>query len=87
MTLLLTVFFIIDGIASIMLAMEHRRHASNAWGWLLASGIFDLLLAGFIISGFPGTAAWVVGLIVGIDLIFGGSSLVAVAMRARSVKP
>ena len=86
LTLLLTAFFVVDGIASIMLAIEHQRHGSNSWGWLLASGIVDLVLAGFIFLGFPGTAAWAIGLIVGIDLIFGGSSLVVVALKARKTR-
>ncbi len=86
LTLLLTAFFIVDGIASIMLAIDHQRHGSNSWGWLLASGIVDLVLAGLIFIGLPGTAAWAIGLIVGIDLIFGGSSLVMVALKARAAK-
>jgi uncharacterized membrane protein HdeD (DUF308 family) len=87
LTLVLSAFFIVDGIMSIMCAIEHRRHYSSTWGWILASGIVDLMLAGLIISGFPGTAAWAIGLIVGIDLMFGGSSLVVVALRARMSKP
>jgi uncharacterized membrane protein HdeD (DUF308 family) len=84
LTLVLTGYFIADGVVSIMLAIEHRRQFSHAWGWLLAAGIVDLLLAAIIISGLPGTAAWAIGLIVGIDLMFGGSSLVVIALRART---
>ena len=84
LTLLLTAFFIVDGVSSIMFAVEHRRHGSNTWGWLLLSGAIDLLLAAFIFWGFPGTAAWAIGLIVGIDFIFGGSSLMMVALKARA---
>jgi uncharacterized membrane protein HdeD (DUF308 family) len=87
LTVLLTMFFVIDGVASIMLAMEHRRHSSGTWGWLVASGIVDLVLAAIILSGFPGTAAWAIGLLVGIDLIFGGSALVAISLKARSENP
>ena len=86
LTLVLTIFFIVDGVASVMLAIEHQRHASGGWGWLLASGILDLALAGFIFWGLPGTAAWAIGLIVGIDFIFGGSSLVVVALQARTAQ-
>jgi uncharacterized membrane protein HdeD (DUF308 family) len=50
----------------------------------LASGIVDSLLAAIIISGFPSTAAWAIGLIVGIDLVFGGSALVGIALQART---
>ena len=84
LTFLLSVYFLVDGFASIMFAIDHRRHYSKTWGWLLASGVFDLLLAGLIILGLPGTAAWVIGLVVGIDLVFGGWSLIAVALGART---
>lgn len=86
LTLVLSIFFIFDGIMSIMYGIDHRRNLSNSWGWLVASGIVDLLLAGMIILGLPGTAAWAIGLIVGINFVFGGSSLLAVALRARLFK-
>lgn len=84
LTALLTAYFALDGIASIMMAIEHRRDAARAWAWLIASGVLDLVLAAIIISGFPETATWAIGLIVGIDLIFGGSALAALALRARA---
>jgi uncharacterized membrane protein HdeD (DUF308 family) len=48
------------------------------------SGIIDLILATIIFAGLPGTAAWALGLLVGINMIFGGSALVAMALRART---
>jgi uncharacterized membrane protein HdeD (DUF308 family) len=87
LTLLLTAFFILDGIASIMYALAHRRELTGRWGWLLASGLIDLALAVLIIFGFPASAAWAVGLLVGIDLIFGGTSLIIVALHARMSAP
>jgi uncharacterized membrane protein HdeD (DUF308 family) len=51
---------------------------------MLISGIVDLLLAGIIFAGFPGTAAWALGLLVGINMIFGGVALVGIAAHARS---
>jgi uncharacterized membrane protein HdeD (DUF308 family) len=45
--------------------------------------VIDLLLAGVVISGMPGTLAWALGLLVGIDLLFGGWALIAMAMAAR----
>ena len=83
LTLVLVVFFLVDGVASIMLALEHRRELSGMWGWLVVTGVVDLILAAIILSGFPQTAAWVLGLLVGIDLLFGGASLLAIALAAR----
>ena len=83
LTLVLAGFFILDGIASIMIAADHRKHFSRTWGWLLASGVIDLVLAALILSGFPQTASWAIGLILGFDLIFGGAALVVMALAAR----
>ena len=84
LTLVLIVFFVVEGVASIMYALEHRRELSGRWEWMLISGIIDLLLAAIIFAGFPGTAAWALGLLVGINMIFGGMALVAIAAHARS---
>jgi uncharacterized membrane protein HdeD (DUF308 family) len=83
LTFVLIAFFIIDGILSIILAIEHRRELVGRWGWILVSGIVDLIIAGIIWAGLPGTAAWAIGLLVGIDLVFAGTALVMVALAAR----
>jgi|SRR5579883_664540 uncharacterized membrane protein HdeD (DUF308 family) len=85
LTLVLIVFFIIEGVATIMYALEHKRELSGRWGWMLASGIVDLILAAIILVGLPGTAAWAIGVLVGINMIFGGSALIAMAMHARTL--
>jgi uncharacterized membrane protein HdeD (DUF308 family) len=84
LTLILTVFLTIEGIASIFFAFEHRRELTGRWGMMLFSGVVDLLLAGIIFAGLPGTAAWAIGLLIGINLVFGGSALVAMALHARN---
>jgi uncharacterized membrane protein HdeD (DUF308 family) len=84
LTLVLIVFFAIEGIVSIMYAIEHRRQYSGRWAWMLVSGIIDLILAGIIFAGLPGTALWALGLLLGINLLFGGISLIAMATYARS---
>ncbi len=83
LTLLLIAFFVIEGIASIMFAVEHRRQLSGRWEWMLLSGVIDLVLAGIIFAGLPGTAAWALGVLVGVNLIFGGAALIAMALHAR----
>jgi uncharacterized membrane protein HdeD (DUF308 family) len=83
LTLLLIAFFVIEGIVSIMYALEHRQQLSGRWEWMLISGIVDLLLAGMIFTGLPGSAAWALGLLVGINMIFGGTALVMMARHAR----
>jgi uncharacterized membrane protein HdeD (DUF308 family) len=84
LTVVLTVFLALEGIVSIMYALDHRRERSPRWSFMLVSGIVDLVLAGLIFSGLPATAAWAIGLLVGINLTFGGSALIAMALRARA---
>ena len=83
-TLVMVAFFIVEGVATIMYALEHRRELSGRWEWMLVSGVIDLFLAAIILMGYPGTAAWALGLLLGINMIFGGSALVAMALHARS---
>jgi uncharacterized membrane protein HdeD (DUF308 family) len=87
LTLVLIVFFAIEGGVSIMYALEHKRELSGRWGWMLASGVVDLILAVIILAGLPGTAAWAIGLLVGINMLFGGSALIAMALHARELDP
>jgi uncharacterized membrane protein HdeD (DUF308 family) len=87
LTLVLIVFFAVEGGASIMYALDHKRELSGRWGFMLVSGIVDLILAAIIVAGLPGTAAWAIGLLVGINMIFGGSALIAMAMHARTLAP
>src|SRR5262249_4386380 len=87
LTLVLIVFFAIEGVASIMFALEHKRELSGKWGWMLASGVIDLILAAIILAGLPGTATWALGLLVGINMLFGGSALIVMALRAREADP
>jgi len=84
LTLVLIAFFIVEGIATLMYAFEHRAQLSGRWGWMLASGIVDLILAGIIFAGLPGTAAWALGLLVGINMLFGGTAMIGMALAARN---
>ena len=49
----------------------------------MAAGLVDIVIAAMIITGLPGSAAWAIGLLVGINLVFGGSSLIGMALAAR----
>ncbi len=87
LTLILTVFLVLEGVVSILYALEHKRELSGRWGMMLFSGVVDLFLAAIIFAGLPGTAAWAIGLLVGINLVFGGSALIAMALHARNIAP
>jgi len=83
LTLVIGIYFVAEGVATIMYALEHRRELSERWLWLLIAGIFDVLISFMIISGLPGSAEWAIGLLVGINLVFGGASLIGMALAER----
>jgi uncharacterized membrane protein HdeD (DUF308 family) len=83
LTIVVGAYFLAEGVATIMYALEHRRELLERWQWLLVGGIMDLLIAAIIITGLPGSALWAVGLLVGINLLFGGATLIGVALAAR----
>jgi uncharacterized membrane protein HdeD (DUF308 family) len=66
-----------------MYAVDHRRQLTGSWVWMLLSGIIDIILAGIILLGLPETAVWALGLLVGINMLFGGAALIAMAFAAR----
>jgi len=82
-TFVLTAFLVVDGVLMIAFGLEHRKSLSAQWGWLVVNGVVDLALAALIVWALPGSAVWALGLIVGIDLLFGGWSLIAIALSAR----
>ena len=70
-----------------MFAIEHKRQLSGRREWMAASGIVDLALAALVITGLPGMANWAVGILVGINMIFGGSALIAMAVYGHANAP
>ena len=84
LTIVVGAYFLAEGVATIMYALEHRRELSARWGWMLAAGLMDIIVAGIIIAGLPGSALWAIGLLVGINLMFGGATLIGMALAARN---
>jgi uncharacterized membrane protein HdeD (DUF308 family) len=84
LTYVLIAFFIFDGVTMIMLSIAHRRELSGRWEWILVNGVIDLLLAAIILSGMPGSSTWALGLLLGIDLVFGGWALITMALAAKN---
>ncbi|WP_398476389.1 HdeD family acid-resistance protein [Tardiphaga sp.] len=83
LTVVVGIYFLAEGVATIMYALQHRKELSERWGWMAFSGLMDIAIAFFIISGLPGSAAWAIGVLVGINLLIGGSSLIGMALAAR----
>ncbi len=84
LTLVLAAFFLAQGVTQIFASLSHRR-VLKSWGWVLLSGVVDLILAGIIMSGWPETSAWVIGILVGVNLLMVGISLIMTAIAGREV--
>jgi uncharacterized membrane protein HdeD (DUF308 family) len=84
LTIVVSAFFLAEGVATIMYSLQHRRELPERWSWLLVGGLMDLLIAFLIIAGLPGSAEWAIGLLAGINLLFGGATLIGVALAARN---
>ena len=83
LTFLLTAFFLVEGVFQIATSLVYRDSLPGTWGWMLASGVSDLLLVSIIVLGWPATGVWVLGLLVGINLFMSGWAIVMMAFAGR----
>jgi uncharacterized membrane protein HdeD (DUF308 family) len=84
LTIVVGAYLLAEGVATIMYALAHRRELPGRWSWMLIAGLMDILIAAIIIAGLPQSALWALGLLVGINLLFGGATLIGVALAARN---
>jgi uncharacterized membrane protein HdeD (DUF308 family) len=81
LTLLLIVFFMVEGISKVIFSLTIRPFPN--WGWVLASGVVSILLAFYLWANTPVTAIWLLGVLLGIELICEGAALGRMALHAR----
>jgi len=77
LTLALTAFFAAEGIFQIVTSLAYRKALPDAWGWLLASGVCDLILVAIIVYSWPLSATWTLGLLAGVNLLTSGCAFAA----------
>ena len=78
------IILVLLGILALIAPLAAALTAAVLFGWiLLASGIVDLVLAVLLLVGLPGSSLWVLGLLIAINLIYGGIALIAIALHAR----
>jgi uncharacterized membrane protein HdeD (DUF308 family) len=82
LTLLLLVYFMIEGISKVIFSLTIRPFPN--WGWVLASGIVGILVALYLWSNLPVTAIWLLGVLLGIQLISEGAALGYFAWKVRT---
>ena len=81
LTLLLIVFFMVEGISKIIFSLTIRPFPN--WGWVFASGVIGILLSFYLWANTPVTAIWLLGVLLGIGLISEGAALGNMAWQAR----
>lgn len=81
LTLILMFFFFVGGLFKIFMSFELRP--LRGWGWVLTNGILGVLMAFIIYSGWPGSALWLIGLLLGIDMLFFGVALIYLAAAIK----
>ncbi len=89
LTIVLAVYLVVEGIASIAYAWSHRGHLPHGWGWMVFNGVVDLIMAAVIVWVVPFlfAALWLLGLVIGIDFIIGGFSLMRMGTAAKMQPP
>lgn len=83
LTLVLGIYFLLMGLTRIAVAFVGRG-TPNA-GWVGLSGVCGLIIGILVLIKFPSSADWAIGLLVGIDLIFAGWTLISVAQVGKEL--
>lgn len=81
LTMLMAVFFLIGGLFQLIASLAV---ALPGWGWAAADGIVTIVLGALVLAQWPASGLWVIGLFVGIDLIFYGAAWIALAAGLRT---
>ena len=81
LTIILALYFILDGISEIVAAMRLRPGS----GWMLFGGIVSILLGIMIWGQFPLSGVWAIGILLGIKLFFVGLIMVMGGSAVRSM--
>ena len=83
LTMLVGIYFLIDGSTRSLLAFGMRP--MRGWGWTLLNGIIGILLGIAILTRWPVSGLWVIGVFIGIHILIRGWAMVALGMAARNV--
>lgn len=81
LTILISIFFFLEGLFKIFLAVRLRKFGNPVW--VMLSGILAIALAAIIWIGWPNTAHWFIGLLIGVNLLFFGFAQLGFAWHAK----
>ena len=79
--ILLVIYFLLTGFASISFALDLRP--LGGWGWMMLNGVLSITLAIIFLAGWPFSSAALIGILVGISFVFDGISLLAVSRAMK----
>jgi uncharacterized membrane protein HdeD (DUF308 family) len=82
LTLLLLVYFMVEGISKVIFSLMIKPFPN--WGWVLVSGVITILVAFYLWASLPVTAIWLLGVLLGIQLICEGAALGYLAWKVRA---
>lgn len=85
MTMLLIVYFMVEGLAKVIFALTIRPFPN--WGWVLASGFLGIVLSSLLWTNMPLSSEWLLGFMLGLLLISEGAALAYLAWRVRTAPP
>lgn len=81
LTLVLGVFFVVEGVVDIVAYFYTRKIGGS--GWMLVDGIVTLLLGALVWSQWPVSSLWLIGTLVGISMLMTGVTRLMMALAAR----
>ena len=84
LTWVLAIFFLVIGIFRILVGIQARGQVPNA-GWTIVNGVLAVVIAILVIANLPSSAAWAIGLLVGIQLLFDGIMMVVAAQQGKKL--
>jgi uncharacterized membrane protein HdeD (DUF308 family) len=84
LTIILFAYFLVEGITGIILALQVKPQ--KGWGMLLINGIVSVLLAIMVYRHWPVSAVWLPGVLVGINLLFTGITMLAIGSTTRDLR-
>ena len=82
-TLWLAAIFFVTGFLRLISAFQHRHFAQ--WFWLALSAAISILMGVLIMNNFPAASLWLPGLLIAIELLLQGWSLLFMGLAARSL--
>ncbi|HEX3350461.1 MAG TPA: HdeD family acid-resistance protein [Acetobacteraceae bacterium] len=83
-TIVLTVALAIGGVLRIVMALRHRD--MSGWWLVLLGGIISVVLAVILYASLPWSGLWVLGTLIGVELIVQGASWLSMGMGLRSIR-